>query len=83
MPKVKIFTTTTCAYCHALKNYLTEKKVKFEEVNLDNHPEEIRTSVDTCGQMGVPCTHITRDDGTEVQILGFDKARIDQALGLA
>jgi hypothetical protein len=33
--------------------------------------------------MGVPCTHITKDDGTEEKILGFDKARIDTALGLA
>lgn len=83
MPKVKIFTTTTCPYCHALMDYLTEKNVKFEEVNLDKHPEDIRTSVDTCGQMGVPCTHITTEDGKEHTVLGFDKAKIDSALNLA
>ena len=83
MPKVKIFTTTTCPYCHALMDYLKQKKVEFEEVNLDKHPEAVRTAVDTCGQMGVPCTHITSDDGKEEAILGFDKARIDKAIGLA
>lgn len=82
MPKVKIFTTTTCAYCHALKEYLEKKNVAYEEVNLDKHPEEVRTSVDTCGQMGVPCTHIIGDKGQEEAILGFDKARIDKALGI-
>jgi hypothetical protein len=39
--------------------------------------------VDTCGSMGVPCTHIMKDDGTEERILGFDKAQIDAALGIA
>ena len=39
--------------------------VSFEEVVLDQHPEEIQALMDTCGFMGVPCTHITLDDGTE------------------
>ncbi|MBI4101010.1 hypothetical protein HY441_00875 [Candidatus Microgenomates bacterium] len=83
MPKVKIFTTTTCPYCHAEKEYLKSKNVTFEEVNLDEHPEAVRTSVDTCGQMGVPCTHIVKDDGREENILGFDQARLNKALGLS
>ena len=82
MAKIKIFTTTTCPYCHMLMDYLKSKKIDFEEVNLDQHPEEIRTSLDTCGQMGVPCSHITKDDGEEVSILGFNKQHIDEALGL-
>jgi hypothetical protein len=32
--------------------------------------------------MGVPCTHIVKDDGTEVNIMGFDKPKINEALGL-
>jgi hypothetical protein len=32
--------------------------------------------------MGVPCTHITHEDGKEEHILGFDRARIDSALKL-
>lgn len=82
MAKVKVFTTVTCPYCHALKNYLKEKKVNFEEVNLNEHPEEVRTLVDTCGNMGVPCTHI-EVDGKEESILGFDKERIDKVLNLS
>jgi glutaredoxin len=82
MPKVKIFSTTTCPYCIAEKKYLTSKNIAFEEVLLDEQPEEIQTSIDTCGSRGVPCTHITQDDGTEVNILGFDQPKIDAALGL-
>jgi len=65
-----------------LKQYLQEKNIPFEDVLLDQQPEEIQASIDTCGSQGVPCTHIIKDDGTEVSILGFDKAKIDQALGL-
>ena len=82
MPKVKIFTTTTCPYCHALKDYLKSKNVEFEEVVLDQQPQEVQNSLDNCGSMGVPCTHIVKDDGTEVNILGFDTPKLNEALGL-
>ncbi len=82
MAKIKIYSTTTCPYCKMLKSYLTEKQITFEDVLVDQQPEQTQTLIDTCGSMGVPCTHITRDDGTEVNILGFDKAKIDAALGI-
>lgn len=65
-----------------LKSYLKEKNIPFEDVLLDEQPEQIKTSVDTCGSMGVPCTHITKDDGQEVSILGFDKEKINEALNI-
>jgi glutaredoxin 3 len=83
MPKIKIYSTTTCVYCKALKAYLKSKDVTYEEVLLDMQPEAVQASIDTCGSMGVPCTHITLDDGTEEKILGFDKAKFDTVLGLA
>jgi glutaredoxin 3 len=83
MAKVKIYSTTTCVYCILEKDYLKSKGVEFEEILLDKHPEEIQASIDTCGNAGVPCTHIIKDDGTDEKILGFDKARIDAALGLS
>ena len=82
MLKIKIYSTTTCPYCKMLKSYLTEKNISFEEVLLDQQPEEIQKSVDSCGSQGVPCTHIVKEDGTEVNILGFDKNKIDQTLGI-
>lgn len=83
MPQVKIYSTTTCPYCKMLKSYLQEKGVVYEEILLDEQPDQIQKSIDTCGSQGVPCTHIVKDDGTEVSIMGFDKPKIDEALGLA
>ncbi len=82
MPKVKIYSTTTCPYCTLAKEYFKEKGVEYEDVLLDQQPDEVQASMDTCGSMGVPCIHITKDDGTEAKILGFDKNAINQALGL-
>ena len=81
--KVKIYSTTTCPYCHMEKHYLKSKGVEFEDVLLDQNPDKVQEFIDTCGSMGVPCTHIIKDDGTEEIILGFDKHRLDEMLGLA
>lgn len=66
-----------------LKSYLKEKNIAFEEVLLDQQPDQVQASIDTCGFQGVPCTHITKDDGTEVSILGFDKDKINETLGIS
>lgn len=82
MTKVKIYSTTTCPYCRLLKDYLKEKGVEYEDVLIDQQPDQVQASIDTCGSMGVPCIHITKDDGSRVNILGFNKAKIDQELGI-
>jgi len=65
-----------------LKAYLSNKNIPFEEVLLDQSPDEVQASVDSCGSMGVPCTHITKEDGSVVNVLGFDKEKINSALGI-
>jgi glutaredoxin-like YruB-family protein len=79
--EVKVFSTPTCPYCDQLKNYLTEKNVKYTEINLAEKPEEAEKLVKKTGQMGVPATIITNGDD-EQAIVGFDVDKINQALGL-
>lgn len=81
--KVKIYSTTTCPYCHMEKAYLKSKGVEFEEILLDREPEKLEEFMKVCNTRGVPCTHIIHEDGKEEQILGFDRPRLDAALGLA
>lgn len=81
--KIVIYSTTTCPYCHMEKSYLKSKGIEFEDVLLDRQPEKIQEFIDTCGNMGVPCTHIVHEDGKEERILGFDKHHIDASLGIA
>lgn len=82
MPKVKIYTTATCVYCRAEKAYLKEHKVDFEEIHVDEDPKAAEEMFHISGQLGVPFTVITQDDGKTENILGFDQARLSQAVGI-
>lgn len=38
MPKVVIYTTSSCPYCLAAKRLLSQKNVSFEEISVDGDP---------------------------------------------
>ena len=83
MVKVKIYSTTTCPYCKMEKDYLDSKGVKYENVFVDNDSKAAQEMIEESGQMGVPFTEITKEDGTEVKILGFDKERLYEAISVS
>ena len=80
--QIKIYTTTTCPFCKLEKEYLDSKGIKYENIFVDQNPEEAKRLIEQSNQMGVPFTEITKDDGTEEKILGFDKEKLDKALGI-
>lgn len=83
MAKVKIYSTTTCPFCKMEKQYLEEKGIQYENIFVDQQPDEAKRLIEESGQMGVPFTEITKDDGSVVKILGFDKNKLNEALGIA
>jgi glutaredoxin len=83
MTKVKIYFTIWCGFCRAEKRYLDEKKVTYEDVDVEADEAAGHEMVHLSGQMGVPFTVITKDDGSRVGIVGFDQARLAQELGLS
>ena len=80
--KVKIYSTTTCPFCKMEKSYLEEKGIQYENIFVDQQPDEAKRLIEESGQMGVPFTEIQKDDGSEVKILGFDKNKLNEALGI-
>lgn len=82
MAQVKIYSTTTCPFCKMEKQYLEEKGIQYENIFVDQTPDEAKRLIEESGQMGVPFTEITKDDGEVVKILGFDKNKLNEALGL-
>lgn len=82
MAKVTMYTTRTCPFCKMQKGYLAGKNIHFQEILVDENPQEAQKMIEISGQMGVPFTVIDKDDGKRVTILGFDRPRIDEALGL-
>ena len=83
MSKVTIYTTRTCPFCKMEKEYLNSKNIQYEEILVDERPEEAQKMIEMSGQLGVPFTVIKKEDNSEEKILGFDKARIDQILQIA
>lgn len=74
MADVVIFSSNTCPYCVAAKEYLEEKGVSYVEKNIQTD-KAARNELMKMGHMGVPVLLI---DGEEV--VGFDKPKIDQLL---
>ncbi|MEA3285545.1 MAG: glutaredoxin domain-containing protein [Synergistota bacterium] len=74
---VKVYSTQSCIWCKRVKEYLTEKGVEFEPIDVGADREAAKQMVAKTGQMGVPVIDV---DGRF--IVGFDKAALDEALGL-
>ena len=75
--KVKIYSTPACPYCIRAKQFLKENNVIFEDIDVSTNQQAAEEMIQKSGQMGVPVLDI---DG-EI-IVGFDKERVKQALGL-
>ena len=58
---ITIYTTNTCAYCVMVKKWLALKGFKYNEVNLDEHPERAKEAMEISGQMAVPVEVGTRN----------------------
>lgn len=80
--KVTIYSTVTCPYCKMEKEYLDSKGIKYDNIFVDQDAKAAEGMVKISGQMGVPFTVITDDESKET-ILGFDRTKIDSALGLS
>ncbi|MBF0493505.1 MAG: glutathione S-transferase N-terminal domain-containing protein [Candidatus Omnitrophica bacterium] len=77
MKKVTVYSTPMCGYCIRLKQFLDQKGVEYETIDISKDPSKLQELVKKSGQMGVPVTDI---EGKI--IVGFDKQEIVEALGI-
>ncbi|MEX1112486.1 MAG: glutaredoxin family protein [Candidatus Andersenbacteria bacterium] len=82
MANVTIYTTSTCGYCKAAKEFMQSHGVEYNEINVGTDQAKAREMIEKSGQMGVPVI-IVENEGNEDMIIGFDQARIAAALGIA
>ncbi|MBR2695833.1 glutaredoxin family protein [Candidatus Saccharibacteria bacterium] len=72
---IKVFTTPTCVYCHALMDWLDDQNIKYEEVNATDSPEAAKRGITS-----VPVTIITNSKDEEIAcITGFDRPALKKA----
>ena len=72
---IKIYSTPTCPYCVALKNFLKDKGIEFDDIDVSLDAKAQDEMVKKSGQLGVPVIDI---DGEIV--IGFDRQRITSLL---
>jgi len=54
MPKVIIYSKTTCPACIKAKDIMEEKGVQYKEIILDNKPDELKDLIDKTNMRTVP-----------------------------
>ncbi len=63
--KIKVYTTKTCIFCHALMDWLDHQGIEYEEISAETMPDIT----------AVPVTEINGE-----KIIGFDRPAIKKAL---
>ncbi|OGG85834.1 NrdH-redoxin [Candidatus Kaiserbacteria bacterium RIFOXYB1_FULL_46_14] len=77
MHNVTIYSTPTCHFCHAAKDFFNDNKVAYTEHDVASDLDKRKEMVEMTGQMGVPVIKIDDD-----VIVGFDENHIKQLLGM-
>jgi len=75
--QVTIYTTPTCHFCHAAKDFFTANKVKFTDYNVATDLEKRKEMIQKSGQMGVPVIYV----GDQL-VVGFDEGRLRELLAV-
>ncbi len=75
MKNITIYSTPTCHYCHAAKEYMTKHGIAFTDYNVASDLEKRKEMIDKSGQMGVPVIGI---DGKI--LIGFEESEFAEAI---
>lgn len=75
--KVMVYSTPTCPFCIRAKQFLKDNNIAFDDIDVASNQAKAQEMMQRSGQMGVPVIDI---DGQ--LIIGFDKEKIRQALGI-
>ena len=74
---VKIYTTPACPYCFTLMEFLKEKGIEFEEIDVSKDEKARDEMIKKSGRLEAPIIEI---DGQIV--VGFDKEKICKLLNI-
>ncbi|PWD99276.1 glutaredoxin family protein [Marinilabilia rubra] len=70
-----VYTTPTCSWCRTLKDYLTNNRIKFREIDVSKDEKAAADMVKRSGQQGVPQSLINGQ-----AVVGFDRNKINSLL---
>ncbi len=76
-PQVTIYSTPTCHFCHAAKDFFTANSVAFTDYNVGTDLEKRKEMIEKSGQMGVPVITVGKN-----LIVGFDEPKLRELLAI-
>lgn len=77
MKHVTIYSTPTCTYCNAAKEFFKTNSVAFEAFDVATDLVKRQEMIEKSGQMGVPVIFVDNE-----LVVGFDKERLSELLGI-
>ncbi|MEK7156356.1 MAG: glutaredoxin domain-containing protein [Patescibacteria group bacterium] len=75
--QVTIYSTPTCHFCHAAKDFFTANSVAFTDYNVGTDLAKRKEMIEKSGQMGVPVITVGQD-----LIVGFDEPKLRELLAI-
>jgi len=74
---VVVYSRATCSYCAAVKRYLKDHRVAFREIDVSHNAQAAAQIKSKVGKEVVPVIDVNGR-----LIVGFDKRRLNAALGI-
>ena len=76
-PKIVLYTTAWCPHCKAAKEYLTERKIPFTNVDVEENESALELITEKYQATSVPLIVIGND---EAILKGFDREKFEKTL---
>lgn len=74
-PKVLLYKTKTCPFCHMTEEFFKKNNIKYQPIDVGENKKAAQEMIKKSGQMGVPVIDINGKI-----IVGFDKSALKKAL---
>lgn len=78
--KITVFTRTNCPYCVLVMKFLDMKNLSYETVNIEKDPAAMEKVMAMTGRSIAPTTVISKENGEEKVIVGYNLAQILQSI---
>jgi len=75
MSQITIYSTPSCHFCHAAKDFFKDNNITFTEHDVAADLDKRSEMIDLTGQMGVPVIKVDED-----VIVGFDEDKLRELL---
>lgn len=75
MKNVTIYSTQTCHFCHAAKDFFKENDIPFTDLDVTSDQKNQKEMTERSGQMAVPVIFV--DDE---MVIGFDEPKLKELL---